>query len=172
MLTSGAVQTTYAQYQTAGQVGMPATMTGYDIDTFLCEDVSSPEAGIGFGLAVSQGTLHGDKSAGLGAVSGGQFIGVTIADPGLANLDSSLTDKYRDGENMAVLVRGDIWVEPSADVVPGDAVHYSDSTGQFGKSGGSVVKNARWMTSSSTDVNPRSGGLAILRITHPTDSDQ
>jgi hypothetical protein len=173
MLTSsGPVQTTYSQYMTAGKAGMPATMTGWDIDTFLCEDPSSPEVGIGFGLAVSQGTLHGDKSAGLGHISGGDFIGVTVLDPTLANLDTAFTDKYRDGENMAVLVRGDIWVEPAVDVVPGDNVTYDSTTGVFSKSGGTAIKNARWMTSSSTDVNPRCGGLAILRITHPTDNDQ
>ena len=42
MLVPNPVQTTYTQYLTAGQNGMPATTTGWDVDTKICENVESP----------------------------------------------------------------------------------------------------------------------------------
>ncbi len=160
MLTPGAVQTTYNQYLTAAQNGMPATMTGWDADTRIAEDLSSPKVGIGFGLAVSQGTLHGDRSAVLGNASGALFVGITMADPTLPNIDTTFTDKYQDTDNMAVLVRGDIWVVVENNVAPGDEVYYNTTTGQLGATSGghTAIPSARWMTTATT------GNLAVVRL--------
>src|SRR5260370_5834417 len=117
----------YTQSLTAGQVGMPAPTSGWDVDTKICEDTSGN--GIGFGLAVSQGTLHGDRSACLGTFSGGKFVGITRADPTLPNIAAGFTDKYQDTDNMAVFVRGDIWVVAHEAVAAGDPVYFNPTTG-------------------------------------------
>jgi len=159
MLQPAPVQTTYTQYLTAAQNGMPATTSGWDVDTKICEDTSG--LGIGFGLAVSQGTLHGDRSACLGTFSGGNFIGITRADPTLPNITSGFTDKYQDGDNMAVHVRGDIWVVAHEAVAAGDAVYFNATTGLLGNANlttGTIVEDARWMTSAAA------GSLAVVRL--------
>jgi hypothetical protein len=160
MLTPSPVQTTYTQYLTAAQNGMPATTSGWDIDTKICEDPAGT-AGIGFGLAVSQGTLHGDRSACLGGLSGKAFVGVTVADPTLPNLSSTFTDKYQDTDNMGVMVRGDIWVVAHEAVNAGDAAYYNTTTGLLGNSNltsGTAIDDARWMTTAVA------GALAVLRL--------
>ena len=161
MLQPAPVQTTYTQYINAGQVGMPSTEFRWDIDTRLAEDPAA--AGIGFGLAVSQGTLHGDRSACLGLLSGQVLVGVTVADQSLSTL--VFTDKYSDGDNMGVMVKGDIWVAVENAVTPETQVFFNNSTGQFGgtSAGHTRVVNARWMTSQAT-----ANGLAVLRLTSPT----
>jgi hypothetical protein len=150
MLTPAPVQTAYQQYINWAQNGMIASETGWDIDTKICEDQLSPNAGIGFGVAVTQGSLHGSRSACLGQLSGGSFLGITAADPTLLNVTSNFTDKYADGENMAVLVRGDIWVIPKEAVTAGQAVYFDAVTGQLSNNSGDVlVEDARWMTDTS-----------------------
>jgi len=138
------VQTSYQERMPVAVAGMPATMSGWDVDTKLCET----DAGIPFGRAVSQG------AADRGVVLGGTgFLGVSMRDP---TLPPSSGDINLDNMDMGVLVRGDIWVEVSADVAVGDAVAYNTTTGLFGA--GQAIPNARWMT--SADAN----GLAILRL--------
>lgn len=160
MLVPNPVQTTYTQYLTAAQNGMPATTTGWDVDTKICEDPAGT-SGIGFGLAVSQGTLHGDRSACLGGLSGKTFIGITRADSTLPNITAGFTDAYQDGDNMAVHVRGDIWVIAHDAVAAGDPVYYASATGRLGNasmSGGTAIDDARWMT---TAIN---GSLGVVRL--------
>ena len=165
MLTSTPVQTTYDQYQLAGQVGMPATMSGWDIDTRIAEDPAG--TGIGFGLAVCQGAAT-DKSATLGQLSGGGFVGITRADPTLANVDSALTDKYIDTDNMAVLISGDIWVAPATEVAAGGAVYFDSVTGELGDStvdNAVEIPDAKWMTSvPMTNDLVRLANLAVVRL--------
>jgi hypothetical protein len=123
-------------------------MTGWDADTKICET----EAGIGFGLAVSQG-VH-DGWAVLGGAT--KFVGITKADQ---TLPASQSDEYAVGDNMAVHVLGDIWVVAAQAVVPGDLVSYNSTTGRIGKLGTDVtITGARWMTSAAAD------GLAVLRL--------
>lgn len=165
MLTPSPVQTTYNQYLTSGQVGMPATMSGWDVDTRIAEDPAGD--GIGFGLAVCQGTAS-DFAATLGQLSGGAFVGITRADPTLANVDSQFTDKYRDTENMAVYVRGDIWVAPATSVTAGGAVYFDSTTGHLGDSSvdnAVLIVGAKWMTSvpmTNDGITP--ANLAVVRL--------
>ncbi len=155
MLTPAPVQMTYTQYITKAQNGMPATMTGWDTDTKIFED-TSPAVGLGFGLAVCQGSS--DRGILVGAPSGKAFVGITRADPTLPNLDSDFTDKYQDGDNVAVFVRGDIWVLVEDLVRAGEGVLFDATTGVMGHDGGTLIPNARWMTSASA------GGLAVVRL--------
>lgn len=141
------VQTTYAENITKGAAGMPASMSGWDNDTRIVET----DAGIGFGLAVSQGA-ESDRGAVLG---GADFVGISVRDNTLA---ANNEDTYLDGQNMAVMVRGDIWVVAEDAVAVGDAVEYNATTGALGSDGGTAIANARWMTSAGA------GGLAIVRL--------
>ena len=144
------VQSAYSANIPAGAAGMPATMTGYDVDTVVCETA----AGIGFGLAVGQGT------AANGGVLGGAlalFRGVSLRDPTLVN---TVGDEYQQYDSMGVGWRGDFWVSPVSDVLITDPVHYDATTGRFQASGGSgPIVGARWMRAASAD------GLAIVRLT-------
>jgi|SRR5215472_10013024 len=156
MLQPAPLQTTYTQYLTIAQAGMPATTTGWDVDTKITEDPSGN--GIAFGLAVSQGTLHGDRSACLGALSGSHFIGITAANQTLSTLPAGVADTYHDTDNMAVAVRGDWWVKVHGAVKAGDQVTFDPTTGQLGFSGGTVVEDARFMTSAAA------GAFAVVRL--------
>jgi hypothetical protein len=153
------VQTTYIQYINAGQNGMPATMTGWDVDTRTFEDVSAGQTGLGFGLAVCQGVA--DNGCRLGLVSGRNFVGISRADPTLANVQQSANvtvDHYANGESVPVHVRGDMWVVVENAVVADQAVTVDAVTGQLGKTGGTALSNARWMSSA------QAGGLAVVRL--------
>ncbi len=150
MLTPAAVQSTYIRYLTVAQVGMLASEINWSADTRIAETA----AGIGFGLAVSQGT--NDKGCILG---GSAFVGVTRADPTLPQAAGLTTvDKYAQYDNVGVLVTGDLWVVPDNAVVAGEAVYYSTTTGHLGHSGGTVIEDARWMTTAAA------GALAVVRI--------
>lgn len=158
MLTPNPVQSSYQQYINAGQNGMPASTTGWDVDTRICEDASGN--GMGFGLAVSQSYVT-DRGAVLGQLSGFNFVGITASDVTLPNVSSTFTDKYANGENMAVAVRGDWWVTVGTAVTPGTAVYYNSVTGVLGASSISnavLIKGARWMTTAAN------AGLAVLRL--------
>jgi hypothetical protein len=168
MITPSPVQTAYQQYEGPGQVGMVATGLDSDIITRIAEDPAG--TGIGFGLVVCQGTVS-DMAATLGELSGGAVIGVTVADPTLPNLvdvNGQYTDKYSDKDNMAVMIKGDIWVKPATNVSAGGAVYFNSSTGELGDSGISnavEITNARWVTTyPGTDTLVTTGDLAIVRL--------
>jgi hypothetical protein len=114
------------------------------------------QTGIGFGLAVCQGGAS-DRAAILGAPSGRKFIGITAADITLPNVLPGTTDVYSNGDNMAVLVRGDIWVIAMDAVTAGEAVYFNPVTGVLGsQSSSETVKceNAMWMTSATPGSLP------------------
>lgn len=146
------VQTTYSENPAAAVAGMPAD-ADYSADTRFCETA----AGIGYGIAVSQGTA--DKGALIGGASAAVFAGVTIRDKTVVNDDG---DEYAENENMGVMTRGDIWVTVGGDVTAGGDVTFASTTGVLSSAAASgsqfAIAGARWMTSAS------SGGLAILRL--------
>jgi len=146
---------------TVAEVGMMAAMQGSDIiDTKMFEENASPPAGVGFGLAVNQGS-H-DNGVRLGG-SGG-FVGITRKNPTIPA--SVFTDKFAGGDNVDVVARGDIWVIAEAVVTAGEAVYYNPATGVLGHSGGTQIHDARWMTS-TTGAN----GLAVVRLANSAGSD-
>lgn len=123
------VQTNYRP-EIAGKVaGLVANM----MDAAIRHKVVETAAGIGFGLAVSQGT--GDGGCVLGST---KFIGVTVRDVtvALAQVDPlsdtpNTVDTYGLYTNAAILSRGDIWVVAGNNVAAGDAASYNTTTGAF-----------------------------------------
>lgn len=134
-----AVQSTYSERMAAPS---PGVIGGSDYDTItgLCE--SAAPGGIPFGRAVSRGTLS-DKGVVLGGALAG-FRGVSVKE----NTLGAEQDKYLPPNNVGILQRGQIWLEPSVAVASDDPVHYDTTTGIFKISGGiGPIKGARWVTS-------------------------
>ena len=136
---STVVQQYYAPQIRAGLVGMIADETGSEVTSRNNETV----AGIGFGLAVSQGVA--DKSCILG---GSAFLGVSVRDVTLAlapidPLSNSYgtVDVYSEYETVAVLTRGRIWVKAEGDVAGGDALFYDATAGNFSNSASGEAAN-------------------------------
>lgn len=102
------------------------------------------EAGIGFGLAVSQGV--NEQGVVLGGAS--KFLGVTVRDI----TQGAEEDKYPKGASLSYLKYGEIWVSPAADVANGDVVTYDSTTGRFSNTGGVAIPGARWSSSGAQDT--------------------
>lgn len=127
---STVVQAHYRPQIAAAAVGLIADEASAEVGTRQCETA----AGIGFGLAVSQGTK--DKGCIIG---GSAFVGVSVRD---VTLDGIPLDPLNDGThvavdtygkdaNVGVLSRGHIWVEAQANVVGGNDLFYDTTTGKF-----------------------------------------
>jgi hypothetical protein len=168
MLQPAPVQSIYTRYQPIGQNGDLASSINFSADTRIVETA----AGIGFGLAVSQGVL---SDAGC-VIGGSAFVGVTRRDVTIARADLSATpgqipqntypvDLYPQSDNVGVLVTGDIWVNCYASVTPATAVTFSATTGQFGLAG-TTITDARWMTTAVGSAG--TPALAVLRLGSPT----
>ncbi|RPH72727.1 MAG: hypothetical protein EHM78_02155 [Myxococcaceae bacterium] len=127
----------------------PGTVHGsYDVtDAFTgnCE----PETGIPFGRAVSRGTIatFGDNAVILGGDLA-LYRGASIRDITMRNSYATDPDKYERYQNVGVLRRGMMWLEPAVAVNAGDPVHFDGTTGIFSNTGGvGPLKGARWETS-------------------------
>lgn len=142
------VQTTFNRYQPKAQAGMPATMTGWDADTRNVPVDADP---IPFGRAVSKGVADDDVLLG-----GDIFAGITIRDTTLVH---DTADQYEEGDDAAVLVRGDIWVVVEDAVSAKTAVKYNTTTGALGDAAGTAIPGSVWMTTAGA------GELAIARLT-------
>lgn len=146
------VQSAYSETIERAVAGLPAD-ADHHIDTRICETA----AGIGFGLAVGQGTS--DNEAALNPSANTDFVGITVRDKTLVN---SSDDLYAQYENMAVMTRGDIWVTTGGDVVAGGDVTFVKSTGVLSSAATSgtqfAITGARWMTTAA------SGALAKVRL--------
>lgn len=135
------VQSTYSERM--APVG-PGTITSSDYDTVtgLCETAAP---GIGFGLAVSQGTLS-DKGMVLGGSLAG-FRGPSVRDITLG----AEQDKYLPPNNVSAARRGQVMLEPGTAVLANDPVWFDTVTGIFYKATGTnrvgPVKGAHWVTS-------------------------
>lgn len=147
------VQSTYSELQPIGQAGMPAS-GDFSADTRNCETT----AGIGFGVAVSQGAA--DLGAVIGGASAAVFVGVTIADKSVPY--NGTADGYARYDSMGVMTRGQIWVVTGGIVTAGGDVTFASTTGVLSSAatGGSqfAIANARWMTGAA------SGGIALLQL--------
>ncbi len=136
------VQTNYKDRILRGRIGTIADEVGAEIGTRICETA----AGIGFGLAVSQGT--GEKGAVIG---GSNFIGVSLCD---VTLNGVPLDPLNDGTqiaadkigqyfNFGVASRGHIWVEAGMLVAPGNALAYNTTTGEFTTGTGGTASHGK-----------------------------
>lgn len=122
----------------------PGTIAGSDFNTKTgtCEEAD----GIGFGLAVSQGSA--DKGVALGGLLA-DFLGVSIKDITVP-ANAASPDEYPQYRNVGYLSRGQIWVLAGAAVSADDAVHYDATTGAFSNTGGQgPIPGARWVTSAA-----------------------
>lgn len=148
-----AVQSAYSDNISAAKPGQVATMATYDADSRICETA----AGIGFGLACGRGSA--DRGAVLGASAAADFVGISVAD---ITLVGDTTDEYSQYDEMAVMVRGDIWVTVGGDVADGGDVTFNATTGVLSSAGTSgsqfAISGARWLTTAT------SGNLAKLRL--------
>lgn len=144
-----AVQTTYSENM---RPGLPGLVVGsdFDIDTGNVETA----AGIGFGLAVSQGAA--DKGVIIGGTRAG-FRGITVRD---VTLESDQLDKYAQYQNAGILTQGKIWVVITATACAAhDPVHFNAATGAMLNTGGQgPINGARYVTSAAQD------GLAIVEL--------
>ena len=133
------VQDTYTARIEKARAGMIAG-SDFNTKTGICETV----AGIGFGLAVSQGA-NSDQGVVLGGAS--KLLGVSVRDITLG----AEIDAYPRYANVGYLSRGQIWVSPAVSVVPQDAVTYDSATGRFSNTGGVAVPGAKWLDTSDAD---------------------
>jgi hypothetical protein len=144
------VQSSYIENMAIALPGMPA-----DADYTAASKICETAAGIGFGVAVQRGTS--DNEALIGAVAATDFVGVTIRDVNRAE------DEYAQYDNMGVMQRGRIWVTVGGDVVAGDNVTFSATTGVLSSAAASgsqfAITGAVWETTASN------GGLAKLNLT-------
>lgn len=148
-----ALQTRYSAYmQPALEGDIATTLNDDNCETRTCET----SAGIAFARAVSEG------SNARGCVLGGSnFIGISISDKTLVN---AYGDLYCPGNNVAIFLKGDVWVRPVAAVTHGVIASYDAVTGQFNPaSGGIELYGSRYVTSAGA------GQVALLRLIGQTD---
>ena len=141
-------QTTYPSTQPIGAAGQQATM----IDATIVSRTVETSAGIGFGVAVEQGTA--DKGCIL--FDGGTVYGVTVLDQGATG-----DGEYAQYESARVMLKGDIWVVCTTGCSAGDPVYVRPSNNTFQDSSansGIQIANARW------DTSAEAGALAILHL--------
>jgi hypothetical protein len=153
MLQPAPVQSTYIRYLLPAQNGMLASSVNWAADTKQVETA----AGIGFGLAVSQGV------ADQGVIIGGAaFVGITRADITLPQASGiTIIDTYLQYDNAGVFTMGDIWVNCYAAVTPATTVVFEAATGKPGIAG-TTITHARWMTSANGSAG--TPALAVLRL--------
>lgn len=140
-----AVQSAYASRLSNGHVGEIADLGESNVISRSVET----SGGIGFGVAVIQGTA--DEQCKTGGA--GVFLGITVREPG------GTSDTYAQYDTAGIMTRGVIWVTAGEAVVAGDVV-YRTSAGVLNKTSASntLIANARWETSAA------SGSLAKLRL--------
>lgn len=117
----------------------PGTIAGSRHD--VIHGIVETEAGIGFGLAVSQGS-ESDAGTVLGGTLAG-FKGVSVKDITQPN-----GDKYMPPATIAICAKGNIWVKATAAVAANDPVHFNGTTGEFTNTGGiGPIVGAYWVKS-------------------------
>lgn len=145
-MVQNTIQSAYNQYGgVIGAAGVPSDMHGWDADSRILESAAA-----GFGLAVSQG--EADDGAVLG---GATFCGITVADK---TLDHDTPDQYEEGDTMAVLNRGDIWVTAATAVVAGRQAYYNSVTGEIGASdvdNAVAIAGAKFLDTADADAVAR-----------------
>lgn len=146
-----AIQTEYTEQM---QPPSPGTVAGSDYGSKT--GIVETAAGIGFGLAISQGSLS-DKGVVIGGALAG-FLGISIRDV-TAKPAASDPDKYLQYDNLGYINRGQIWALAGAAVAAGDPVYYNATTGALSNTGGEgPIPGARWVTSAA------SGARALVEL--------
>ena len=129
--------------------GQVATQLNNDnSETRIC---ATSSAGISFGRAVSEGS-----NARECVLGGDDFVGISYCDKTLVNVYGDL---HRFGNNVGIMLAGDIWVRVVAAVMHGAIASYDAITGQLNPaSSGIELYGSRYMTSAGA------GQLALLRL--------
>ena len=145
------VQTTYAATHAIALEGMEAD-TESSGRRNLSRTVES--AAVGFGKAVSQGTVDHGIVAFASATT--KFLGVTVRDQAV---DPASQNQFRVGDTAPVKTEGAVWVLAGEAITAGDPV-YLTSAGAFMKTATSntLVARARF------DTTAASGALVLLRL--------
>lgn len=159
-----AVQATWTDRPALGRPGQVANFGLCRIDSRIVETA----AGIGFGLAVGQGTEENGCVLGQAAVASGTFasaafVGITATDPTRYPVAANETDEYLHRAVANVLTEGDIWVSPDHAVTVGANVTFNRVTGRLSSedaaAGQPSIPGARWMTAGTAN------GIARVRLT-------
>jgi hypothetical protein len=156
------VQTGYRPFIAPGLVGMPADGTPHSDMSRTVETAG----GIGFGLAVSQGTQD------LGCILGGSsFVGVTVRDITVnqvsidpLNTTRPAVDVYPQWDTAAVRTRGNIWVLAGSDVAAGAGLFYDTTAGLFSSSASGLAATGNI----TFTTNPVAGQTLVINGTTVT----
>lgn len=140
------VQSSYPDNIRTAVAGMRANM---EPATLISRNVET-SAGIGFGLAVMQGT----EDMGCVIGDGSAVLGVTVRE---RSVDPNDPDEFAENDSARIMTSGCVYVTTGGVVNAGDPVH-ALTAGEFAASGGTYIENARWDTSAGD------GELAILRL--------
>ncbi|UXY55381.1 structural cement protein Gp24 [Pseudomonas tohonis] len=135
-----AVQTNYSENIRRAVPGMLVDMIPKTLLSRTIED----SAGVGFGIAVCQGT----QDKGVRKFNGdfvGKFVGITVRERSL----NAEADGFKQYDSVRVITKGAVWVLPSVAVAPRDPVYLIPSTGAFSNVAGVdniLVPGASWDT--------------------------
>ena len=157
-------QTDYSETHNAYLEGMVIDPHTCDISTYIAD------GDIGFGVCVKRAaTAKGDKEvvAGIEPASGGsgtfghtEFYGISVLNPALD--PERAIDKYKDGDHVSVMWRGDIVVKVKAAVTAGSNVRVDTADNAFTSAAASAtvrtITGAKFLTDAAAD------GLAQLRL--------
>lgn len=157
------VQSSWTAEPAPGRPGQIANLANCRVDSRAVETAD----GIGFGLAVSQGSNDNGCILGSAAASGTfvstTFVGITVNDIFRYPPDATHTDEYAQNDVAGVLSDGDIWVSPDNAVVDGANVTFNRLTGRLSSAAAAEdqpsVPGARWMTTAAAN------GIAKVRLT-------
>jgi len=143
----GTVQSSYLDTIPEGYAGAIANEEPRILISRTVETV----AGIGFGVAVMQGT--NDKGCIIS--DGTKFLGVTVREQSVA---PSSPSSFALNDTARIMTEGVIWVANSGGVAAGDLVEGGAAGVLKKKTGGTAIPNARWETTADD------GDLAQLRL--------
>jgi len=141
--------TVQATYPDNIPVGYAGGISNQEPSTLISRNVETA-AGIGFGLAVEQGTE--DMGCVIGA--GTNFLGVTVRDQ---SVNPETPNEFAQNDSALIITKGVVWVAASTAVDADDPVSLA-AAGALGTGGSEVVAGARWDTSAAE------GALARLRL--------
>ena len=142
-------------YDVEPAIGLAGQLVGHsDIDSVS----KAAEGVIGFGKVVSRGT---DKN--LQCVLGGsEVLGVSIRDINREVNATTGEAEYNDGEQVAILRVGTLFVRVASGVTAGDTACYNTTTGEI-KPGTAGASEAD-LVGMYFDSNASAGGVAKLRV--------
>lgn len=149
-----AVQTTYNETIDAARAGMRADMTPVVFASRTVEET----AGIGFGIAVAQGT--NDKGVHAFGSGDTEVLGISVRERSVRPETPNQFARY---ESARIMTKGTIWVMAANAVAAGDPVFVDPSDGSFTNAQDTAeslvqIANARWDTSTA------GAALAVIRL--------